>query len=79
MTPSEAIKTRLIEDGKRPRDQRQYKVSLSSFFSCNALTSASSLLTSLTGVPHKRDSSVDRRPSFERKVLRASTRVWAPR
>ncbi|PWN92936.1 mitochondrial tricarboxylate transporter [Acaromyces ingoldii] len=25
VTPSEAIKTRLIEDGKRPRDQRQYK------------------------------------------------------
>lgn len=25
MTPSEAIKTRLIEDGKRPKAERQYK------------------------------------------------------
>jgi solute carrier family 25 citrate transporter 1 len=25
VTPSEAIKTRLIEDGKRPRAERQYK------------------------------------------------------
>lgn len=29
MTPSEAIKTRLIEDGKRPKAERQYNGLLS--------------------------------------------------
>lgn len=29
MTPSEAIKTRLIEDGRRPKVERQYKGLLS--------------------------------------------------